>query len=59
MAAPRPSDLYAPKRQDQAAIYTSPKLPRGGHVLKVRVTGRKHPNARHPVIPADRADIVP
>lgn len=53
------ADLYAPERQDQGVLYTSPELPRGGHVLTVRVTGRKHPNAKHPVVPADRADIVP
>jgi len=50
-------DLYAPQRRDQALIYSSPTLPRGDHVLRVRVTGRKHPQATHPVVPADRADI--
>ena len=52
-------DLYAPRRRDQALIYSSPKLPAGDHVLKVRVTGGKNPKARHPVVPADRADIFP
>jgi O-glycosyl hydrolase len=52
-------DLYAPQREDQALLYSSPALPRGDHVLTVRVTGDKRPEARHAVVPADRADILP
>jgi len=52
-------DCYTPERQDQALIYTSPVLPEGEHVLKVRVTGDKNAASSHPVIAADRADIVP
>ena len=57
--AERRIDLYSPQRQEQSLIYTSPRLPRGDHVLKVRVTGEKHPDSTHPVIPADRADVLP
>ncbi len=52
-------DLYAEVRQDQALLYASPALVRGDHVLTVRVTGEKRPEARHAVVPADRADILP
>jgi O-glycosyl hydrolase len=52
-------DLYAPRRADQVLVYSSPVLPRGDHVLTVRVTGDKAAAARHVVVPADRADIIP
>jgi len=52
-------DLYAPQRVDQALLFESPLLPRGDHVLTVRVTGEKGPEAHHAVVPADRADILP
>ena len=50
-------DLYSPQREDQALMYASPVLPAGDHVVKVRVTGDKHPDATHPVVAADRADV--
>ena len=50
-------DLYSPRHEDQAPMYASPVLPVGDHVVKVRVTGDKNPEATHPVIAADRADI--
>ena len=50
-------DLYSRDRQDQALMFASPVLPVGDHVVKVRVTGDKHPDATHPVVAADRADV--
>jgi len=52
-------DLYAPERHDQALIYESPVLPRGSHVLRVRVTGEKHAGTRFGGVSADRADVTP
>jgi hypothetical protein len=52
-------DLYAPRRADQVQVYSSPVLPRSHHVLTVRATGDKAAAARHVVVRAARADIIP
>lgn len=51
-------DLYAPQRRDQSPLYSSPRLPLGDHILKVRVTGEKNVRSTDPVISADRADVL-
>jgi galactosylceramidase len=51
-------DLYAPTRADQTLVYTSPTLPDGTHILKVRVTGTKNANSSGATVVADRVDIA-
>lgn len=50
-------DYYAPFRQDQAAVYKSPLLPLGEHILEVKLTGTKHPASENTFVTVDRADI--
>lgn len=51
-------DLYAPRREDGAALYRSPRLPRGLYTLTVRVTGERHPAAENGFVAIDRADVT-
>jgi O-glycosyl hydrolase len=48
-----------PRGSRLVLVYSSPVLPRGDHVLTVRVTGDKAAAARHVVVTAARADISP
>lgn len=52
-------DFYAPSRQDQVLVWTSPILTRGVHTLMVRVTGTKNGSSTGYYVPADRVDVVP
>ncbi len=52
-------DFYAKVRQDQALVFVSEVMPRGEHVIRVRVTGRQNTESKGPYIPADRLDVVP
>jgi hypothetical protein len=51
-------NLYAPVRQEQMLVYTTPALANTTHTVTVRVTGRKDPASTGFVVTADRADIV-
>ena len=51
-------DLYNPTRVDQTLVYTSPVLPEGEHVLRVRVTGKKNPNSTSTVVNADFVEVI-
>ncbi len=50
-------DLYAPSRQNQVLVYSSPTLVNAPHILKVRVTGTKNPYATDSYVIADRVDV--
>jgi hypothetical protein len=50
-------DLYAPSRQNQVLVYSSPSLIDAPHVLTVRVTGTKNPNATDSYVIADRVEV--
>jgi Calx-beta domain-containing protein len=51
-------DNYSATSAGQVLRYTSPVLPAGDHVLKVRVTGTKNDNAAGTWTVADRVDIT-
>ncbi len=51
-------DFYGDKREDNVLLYTSPKLPRGEHLIKIRVTGLKNENSVGVTISIDRAEVV-
>lgn len=50
-------DYYAPSRQNQEAVYTSPSLRLGQHTLTLKLTGTKNPASRNTFVTVDRADV--
>ncbi|MBN2536448.1 MAG: hypothetical protein JXB88_26425 [Spirochaetales bacterium] len=51
-------DYYSSSRVEQALVYTSPVLPAGNHILKVRVTGTKNSSSSGASIPADMVRVI-
>lgn len=51
-------DTYAPLREDDVALFTTPTLAQGLHTLKVRITGLKNPYSRGYNVPPDRIDVL-
>ena len=50
-------DTYAPTRQDQALLFSSPTLNYGTHTLVVRVTSQKNASSNNFYIQADRVEV--
>jgi hypothetical protein len=51
-------DYYASTRQDGVAVYTSPPLTRGGHVLTVSVSGTRSAASTDTVVTVDQVSVV-
>ncbi len=49
-------DMYSPSRTGGVLMYESPTLPKGPHVLTVRVTGRWNPQSRYGWVTIDYAE---
>ena len=52
-------DTYAPGEHAQAAVYTTGGLPRGPHVITVKVTGTWNPSGCCAWIVVDAFDVSP
>lgn len=49
-------DYFAPSRQDDVAVYTSPDLTAGNHTVTITVTATKNPAATDAVVTIDRIE---
>ncbi len=51
-------DCFGAKRENNVILYTSPELPQGDHLLKIRVTGQKSPESYGTSISIDKVEVI-